>query len=508
MINARWAGLVVGAGVAVVVGGASLVGPPESVVDDHPEVQEPVVRSSLVCPFVDGEEEGAAELGVLALPEVEVAEDTIGAEQPPITVEALALPADPEASEAPAEPAAEPLVSLPERGVPSITPVETAAGTSFAVSGQGALAPGLAAEQSLVMQSADLRGISTASCTAPQREHWFVGASGEVGRRGRLVLANPTDVPAVVDIELWDEAGPIEAPGTQDVGVPARSQRVFLLDALAPGSVATGVHVATSQGRVAAALEVREMAEITPQGMTYVPASVAPTDELIIPGVPGQGERSLRIVAPGDTDAIVSLQILGPDGAFSPVDQDVLTVTAGTVADIPIDTGTDPTAIRLRSDEPITAAVRVVQPVEDGLPDLAYTAASRPLSGPTPALLNRVSGGFTSALLLTSATTSTAQVTVRTLAADGSVAAEEPLEIPAGTTVPVAVTPQGEAATTSVVVVPDTPGSVIAARLTSATDDDGALLDVLPLVSPTIEVDVPEVVGELPSVPEPASTSD
>lgn len=511
MISARWAGLAVAAGVAVVVGGATLIGAPDSVVDDHPEVREPVVRSTLVCPYVDGEDVGIAELGVLALPGVDVAADETGAEQPPITVQALALPPDPEDPEATAEPTeapvVEPLLSIAERGIPTITPVETAAGTSYAVVGQGALAPGLAAEQLLITQEVDLRGISSAACTAPRREHWFVGASAEVGRRGRLILANPTDVPAVVDVELWDESGPIDAPGTQDVGVPARSQRILLLDALAAGSVSTGVHVRSSQGRISAALEVRETQEITPQGMTYIPAAVAPSTDLVIPGVPGSGQRSLRIVAPGDTDAIVSLQILGPEGAFSPVDQDVLTVTAGTVTDIPLDSGTDPAGIRLQSDEPITASVRVVQATEDGLPDVAYTTASEPLTGPTPSLLSRAASGFTSTLLLSSAVTTTSRVTVQTLAADGTVAAEEPFEIPAGGTVPVALAAQGDAANATVVVVPESPGSVVAARLITATDDDGSLLDLMPLVSPTVEVDVPEVVGELPDVPEQAESS-
>lgn len=510
MISARWAGLAVGAGVAVVVGGATLIGPPDSVVDDHPEVREPVVRSTLVCPYVDGEDVGIAELGVLALPGVDVPEET-GAEQPPITVQALALPPDPEDPEATAEPTEpaeppEPLLSLTDRGIPTVTPVETDAGTSFAVTGQGALAPGLAAEQTLITQEVDLRGISTATCTAPRREHWFVGASGEVGRRGRLILANPTDVPAVVDIELWDEAGPIDAPGTQDVGVPARSQRILLLDALAAGSVSTAVHVRSSQGRVTAALELRETSEITPQGMTYVPAAVAPDRDLFIPGVPGSGQRSLRIVAPGNTDAIVSLQVLGPEGAFSPVDQDVLTVTAGTVTDIPLDSGADPAGIRLQSDEPVTASVRVVQAPEDGLPDVAYTTASAPLTGPTPALLSRATGGLASTLLLSSAVTTASRVTVQTLAADGTVAAEEPLDIPAGATVPVTLAAQGDAANATVIVVPESPGSVVAARLISAVDDDGSLFDLMPLVSPTIEVNVPEVVGELPDVPEPAES--
>lgn len=510
MISARWAGLAAGVGVAVVVGGATLIGPPDSIVDDHPEVREPVVRSSLVCPYVDGEEAGTAELGVLALPGVDLPEALEGAEQPPVTVQALALPPDPDDPEAtgdPAEEAAdEPLVSIAERGVPTITPVETAAGTSYSVTGQGALAPGLAAEQSLILQEVDLRGVSTATCTAPRREHWFVGASAEVGRRGRLILANPTDVPAVVDVELWDEAGVIDAPGTQDIGVPARSQRIMLLDALAAGSVTTAVRVQTSQGRVTAALEVRETDEITPQGMTYVPAAVAPRNDLWIPGVPGSGQRSLRIVAPGDTDAIVSLQILGVDGAYSPVDQDVVTVTAGTVTDIPLDSGADPAGIRLQSDEPITGSIRVVQATDGGQPDVAYTSASEPLSGPTPVLLSRAASGIASTVLLSSATTTTARLTVQTLAADGTVAEELPMELPAGATVPVPLTAIGDATNATVVIVPEAPGSIVAARQISGTDDDGALLDLMPLISPTIEVDVPEVVGELPDVPEPAES--
>ncbi|SDS16133.1 DUF5719 family protein [Jiangella sp. DSM 45060] len=510
MISARWAGLAAGAGVAVVVGGATLIGPPGSIVDDHPEVREPVVRSSLVCPYVDGEDAGSAELGVLALPGVDAGETAEGAEQPPITVRALALPPDPENPEATGDPAAEaaaePLVSIAERGVPTITPVETAAGTSYAVTGQGALAPGLAAEQSLLLQEVDLRGVSTAACTAPRREHWFVGASAEVGRRGRLILSNPTDVPAVVDVELWDEAGVIDAPGTQDVGVPARSQRIMLLDALAAGSVTTAVHVQSSQGRVTAALEVRETEEITPQGMTYVPAAVAPRRDLWIPGVPGSGQRSLRIVAPGSTDAIVSLQVLGVDGAYSPVDQDVVTVPAGTVTDIPLDSGADPAGIRLQSDEPITGSIRVVQATDGGGPDVAYTSASEPLTGPTPALLSRAASGIASTLLLSSTVQSTARVTVQTLAADGTVAAETPMELPPGATVPVPLTAVGDAANATVVVVPEAPGSVVAARQISGADDDGALLDLMPLISPTIEVDVPEVVGELPDVPEPVQS--
>ena len=204
------------------------------------------------------------------------------------------------------------------------------------------------------------------------------------------------------------------------------------------------------------------------------------------------------------------MKILGPEGAFSPLDQDVLTVPAGSVLDVPLDVvGEDPSGIRLLSDEPVTAAVRVVEtPSDDGLPDFAYTAASEPLDGPATALLSRATSGFTSTLYVSSVTDTTSRATVRTLDADGGVAAEEEVEILPGATAAVPVTAPKGMNSAAVIVDPAKPGSVVAAREILAKDDDGALADLMPLVSPTVEVSVPAVVGELPSVPEPTLRSD
>src|SRR3546814_15033227 len=67
------------------------------------------------------------------------------------------------------------------------------------------------------------------------------------------------------------------------------------------------------------------------------------------------------------SDLIVSLRLLGPEGPFSPVDQDVVTVTAGTVLEVPISdaAGDAPVSVALDSDVPVTAAVRVVDRSEE-----------------------------------------------------------------------------------------------------------------------------------------------
>lgn len=507
-MNTGRTALLVAAAVSAGLAGASLIGPPDSVVEEHPAVTEPVVRQSLVCPYVGGEAESESQIGVLSLPGVESPE--AGEDTPPVTVRALDLPPDPTLDETPPAdpaPAPEPIMSVTERGVPTISDVKTSAGTSFAVEAEGALAPGLGAEQSMLVDGENLRGLSTTSCTTPGREHWFVGASGEVGRRGRLILTNPSDVPALVDIELWDEAGPVDAAATKDIAVPARSQQIVLVDALAPDSAQVAVRVSTSQGRVSAALEQRETDKTTPQGFTFIPAAAAPATEVVVPGVPGHGQRSLRIFAPGDTDAIVSMRVLGPSGPFTPTGIDVLTVPAGTVLDVPLDSiGTDPVSIELTSDEPVTASVRVVDtPSDGGLPEVAYTSATEPLAGSAPVLLGREGGGFTTTLFVTSVTTSASRVVVRTLGADGAVVEEQSVDIPAGGTVAVPLSVPDGASYATAVVEPAQPGAVTATREISATDDAGSILDLAPLVAPIVNVEVPEVVGELPAVPEPTS---
>jgi hypothetical protein len=58
------------------------------------------------------------------------------------------------------------------------------------------------------------------------------------------------------------------------------------------------------------------------------------------------------------------------------------------------------------------------------------------------------------------------------------------------------------------VVEPADPGTIVVTREMVGTDDDGALLDLMPLVSPAIRVQVPEVAAELPTGLAPAGPID
>jgi hypothetical protein len=495
ILDAPWkVALTVSAAAAALLGAAAFVGPPESVVQERPGRVESVVRTTLVCPYVGGEDRATGQVGILPLPGVGTGEPGRpggSASAAQLSVQALVGDGEPPA----------PVLETDQRGTPAVATVEAGETLGYAVRATGPMAPGLTAEQSVLAQGPDLRGLSDTACAEPGREHWFVGASGEVGRRARLILSNPSDSPAVADVRVWDEAGPVDAPGSDDLGVPARGQRVILLDALAPESARLGLQVSVAEGRLAAAVEVREIDGLEPQGMSAVPAAAAPAESVVVPGIPGRGQRVLRLLAPGSSDAIVSLRLLGPEGPFSPVDQDVVTVPAGTVTEVPLTeaAGDGPVAVAIESDAPVTAAVRLVDAPEEGLPDVAYTSATPPLEGPAATVLGRSAGDLATTLLLSAIGDEAASAQLVTLAEDGSEAASQSVDVPAGTTVPVPVAAPEGSERVAVVVTPDREGAVVAARVVTGSDGDGALVDVVPLLTPRLTVSVPEVAGELPT---------
>ncbi|NIS32366.1 MAG: hypothetical protein GWN07_18405, partial [Actinobacteria bacterium] len=241
------------------------------------------------------------------------------------------------------------------------------------------------------------------------------------------------------------------------------------------------VRVRASQGRVAAAVEYREYVDGEPRGITMVPAAVAPAKSLVVPGVPDHGERSLRIVAPGDTDAIVSIRVLGQSGPFTPLDHDVVTVPAGTVLDLPIGEvlGDSAAAIALESDEAVTAAVRVVSSGKDELPDLAYTAATAPLpADPAVAVLSRDGSGMSSRLLLTAVGDMGGRATLTTVDLDGNVVDESTVNLSAGSTTEAELESGEGTAWAYTVVRAAAPGTVAAVREIRGSDDEGPLLDL------------------------------
>lgn len=296
------------------------------------------------------------------------------------------------------------------------------------------LLSGAQAEQAA---SGDFVGLAAADCAVAGSDTWLAGGSTIVGRTTLLTLANPSEVPATVSIELFGENGAIAAPGTNGIIVPASGQRVLSLAGFAPGVVSPVVHVTSTGGQVLASLQHSVVRGLQPGGVDVVESTGLSLDS-IIPGVrvtnaeavealSGGGESFadtlavLRVFAPGNGDVSLTVSLIPEDGAETG-DSFALDIDAGRVSDVPIgELATGNYTVRVESKVPVLSSVRVTSAAGEST-DFAWFV-------PSPMLTER------------------AQVTV----ADGPSPMVH-LENPTSTDAEVVVTPLDGSSPTSVVV--------------------------------------------------------
>jgi hypothetical protein len=273
-------------------------------------------------------------------------------------------------------------------GTPSRTPLasDTEGGGSAQAPTLVRLAPSddavLAAAQSQSLDKGGLHGLAAAGCAEPTSSAWLVGGATTVGRTTVLLLANPTEVEAEVEVSMWGESGAVTAPGMKGITVPAGGQRVLALSGFAPDLVSPIVHVEARGGQVVAALQASVTRVLDPGGLDLVSAGAAPARELVIPAVriaDAEGvasslgfegyedlEAVVRIGNPGDATATVEVSVVsttegGPATSFQ------LQVPPGQVSDTSLATalplGAEPFTdgsytVTLRADLPVVAGVR------------------------------------------------------------------------------------------------------------------------------------------------------
>jgi hypothetical protein len=370
----------------------------------------------------------------------------------------------------------------------------------------GDRAPGFSAGQLTRTMRPDDRSLTGGACVAPGREFWFVGGSAKPGRRGWLWLVNPTDAVATVDVSLYGPNGPVEVPAGRRILVAPRDEEIVGLDALAPGLPYVAAHVVAQEGRVAAALLQREVNGRTPVGVDWVPAAIAPGRDVIVPGVlAGPGNRRLRIVVPGEADAVVRLEALSAPGTpGSPpggTPLQVVEASAGAVTEVDITRAVEaPAAVRLRADVPVTAGVEL----RTGA-DLGYVAATVPQPGPAVLAQNHAADGLRTTLVL-SAVDQPARVRLTPIAPGGvpvTLTTATTLTIKAGRTVvtPVRVEGPGRFA---LMVTPEE-GAVVGTRYVLEGTGAGQLFTSEPLTPARVTTSVPDVVADLSAaLPGPA----
>ena len=199
-------------------------------------------------------------------------------------------------------------------------------------------------------------------CSAPSISQWFVGGAADVTSKGKLILINSGLSEAIIDVEVWSESG-VRPPKV--VTLKANSSLVQSLDSLDPGAKRIALHIAPRSGRVNAFLVDERGRGLKSLGGDMVNASPDPTKEIVIPAIPHMKRlgkalsHSLRIIAPGDVDARISVELISTKGSFIPVGFDDRVIKAGVVTELALNPQLVPTifALRITSDRPVVGSV-------------------------------------------------------------------------------------------------------------------------------------------------------
>ncbi len=364
--------VVVAAIIGAIVGAGSLVGANSSDPVQGTIIAEPIRSSVLLCPepgtggnlgvrvtgaVIPGQpgQEGEGEAGLRTLPGAESASSNLKApgEQGQIEAFGTELPA-------------------------------------IEAYGEGALAPGLIADQWGRDPSGQGRGMASTACAPAGSDFWFVGGGAVAGRITRVVLVNPDVTSAIVDVIIHGPDGEIDTPTTRGLVVPGQDRIIVRLDEVAPGVNGTAFHVIARSGRVGASVDDEQRSGLESIGTDWIPAAAEPATTVYVPGIlAGDGARVLSVVSTSDNDAIVEVRVLAQDGSYLPFERGSVTVPAGAVTTLdmtpalpPSPDGVLPAALQLTSDHPIVAGMRQFFGGRNVQNEASFTAGAQPFTGP------------------------------------------------------------------------------------------------------------------------------
>jgi hypothetical protein len=227
------------------------------------------------------------------------------------------------------------------------------------------------------------------------------------GRRPRLVLANPGDVPAGVSVDLLTPSGRVPGGSAGSLTVEAGSTAAVAVDALSVVDGVAAVEVRAATGAVAGTLRDTAVDGLRAAGTDdealarlgtrlVIPVVTVPEAGTVEAGSAGTAGSLVAVAVPGDTGGVARVtavpapgpgaQGAGPGAATS---EAVALVPGGTVV-VPLP-GPGTWAVRVEADVPVVAAARSVRPREEGAVDVGWAAgvAAADVAGtvvPLPAL--------------------------------------------------------------------------------------------------------------------------
>ncbi|WP_030872605.1 DUF5719 family protein [Streptomyces sp. NRRL S-37] len=370
---------------------------------------------------------------------------------------------------------------------------ETTGGESPALLGtaEGRFAPGWTVQETTTVTAGTGRGLHGVTCTAPDTEFWFPGASTDAGRTDYVHLTNPDDSAAVVDIELYGKDGALETTVGEGITVQPHSTEPVLLSTLTEEKQTdVTAHVVVRSGRVGAAVQALD----DKLGGDWLSAAADPSGSLVLPGLP-KDATAVRLVAftPGDADVDLKVRLASPSGLITPAGHDTLHVKGGmtTAVDLEdITRGEAGSLVLTAADDsvPVVAAVRVLRGKGDDQ-ESAFIPAARPVGTRATSVDNTAEG----TTLSVTAPEGTAKIEVTASAGtEGGTEASKTYTVKSGTTQDIeAPVPAGVKGTYALTVEPQSDTPVYASRTLTTKKNDVPFFTVQPLPDDRGTVSVP-----------------
>ncbi|SIT88862.1 DUF5719 family protein [Microbacterium sp. RU33B] len=299
----------------------------------------------------------------------------------------------------------------------------------------------VAASSSASVRSDDLAGFAASACRPPLLESWLVGGAGTTGAADLVVLSNPGDVPAAVQLTLFGAQGE-STPAGGSIVIAPRTQRVLPLAGIAFGEDSPVIRVTATGGPVQASLQTSITRTLVPGGVDQSGALAAPTRTVVITGIDAAARAEtddatslLRLLSPS-ADTTASVTVI-PVGSTTPIGEpSTIPLTAGSPVEVDLglrDAGRY--TVVVAADQPVVAAAWQATGLGEG-DDFAWYTPSDEIAVPT---LFATPAGAPPRVTL--ANTADVDAAVRIATTDGSFSTE--VAVAAGSSVDVPLPSRG-----------------------------------------------------------------
>jgi hypothetical protein len=328
-------------------------------------------------------------------------------------------------------------------------------------------------------------GLKAAPCLAPGTSHWFSGLGATDADRTDLILSNPDDAQAQVDLRFYGRSGRVAVPGSPGIVIGGHESRTVSLTSLVEAEGALSVAVHASQGRVTAVAKRTQTTQLKPAGVDWQIPSASPSPIVVIPGIPeDDGDRKLVVTNPSRSRASVAVQVLGFQGPYEPKGAGSLDVPPESTATVNLEAGLAGGAgsVKLTSNVPVTGSVISTSRRGGAGIDLAVQSAAVPLIGTGVSAL-ATSNVADSVLIVSNTGDGDAEISFEVLSYDGVMLRTADLVLGPNST---ATRRLNSPAPSYVVVKVPAGASVVGGVVLTQPDRDVAGLATIPLGAPDL----------------------